>query len=103
VAPFSSKPAVIVIQPADHSADVECTVHGIEYVGRPWHSRAIGNSCTFDDRPEELGAFFEAESLEAAAQGVQEDEAGSVELNRFRTELIIEITWECTARSESIL
>lgn len=40
----------------------------------------MGDNCTFDDWTKQLGTFFEAEGLETATNGIEEDIAGSLEL-----------------------
>src|ERR1700754_3359660 len=43
VTPFSSQPAVIVVQPSDHCTNIERTVYRVELEGRTRHSSAIGD------------------------------------------------------------
>lgn len=83
MAPFSSQPAVIVVEPADHGADIEGAIDGVELEGGAEDAGAIGDDGSRDDGAEEFGAFFEAEAFETAADGVEEDEAGCVELGAY--------------------
>ena len=76
MAPLCCKPAVIVVQPTYHSADVEGAVHRVEDVGCAWYTAAMGDCSAGDDWSEEFRAFFEAERFEAAADSVEEDIAG---------------------------
>ena len=51
-------------------------------VGRPRDFRAVGDGRAFDDGAEQLCALREFERFEAAAEGVEEDPAGGVELGK---------------------
>ncbi|KAI6983492.1 2-methylcitrate dehydratase [Hortaea werneckii] len=59
VTPFGGEPAVVEVQPANHGADVEGAVDGVQ---------------------DELGAGVEIEGTETTAERVEEDEAGGVDL-----------------------
>jgi len=80
VAPFGGEPAVVEVEPADHGADVEGAGDGVQDVGGSRDSDAVGDGGAGDDGAEEFGAGGEFEGFEAAAEGVEEDEAGGVEL-----------------------
>src|SRR5690606_22828120 len=43
VAPFGRQPGVVEVQPANHGADVERGLYGVELVGRTRYLRAMGN------------------------------------------------------------
>lgn len=92
MAPFCGEPAVVIIQPADHRADIERAIHGVELEGCTGDFGAVGDDGAWDDWAEQFRAFFEAETFETAAESVEEDEAGSVELWRasISTFLLIE-------------
>lgn len=57
--PLGGKPAVVKVQPSDHGSNVESTQDGVEDVVCPRDTCAVGDSGSFDDGTEELGAFFE--------------------------------------------
>lgn len=80
VTPLSSQPTIIVVEPSDHGADVEGGVDWVELEVGSWNLWSVWNNGAWDDWAEELGALFEAETLETAAEGVEEDESGGVEL-----------------------
>jgi hypothetical protein len=80
VAPLGREPAVVVVEPADHGADVEGAVDGVEDVGRAGDARAVGDDGARDDGPEELGALAEPQALEPTPERVEKDPAGRVEL-----------------------
>lgn len=80
VTPLSSEPAVVVVEPADHGADVEGTVHRVELVGSSRDTGAIGDRGAWNNWAEQLGALSELEALETAAKSVEEDPASSVKL-----------------------
>jgi hypothetical protein len=80
VTPLGGEPAVIKVEPSDHGADVESTEHGIELVGCSRDLCAIGNSGSGDNGTEQLGAVRELEGLETAAQSIEQDVSGSVDL-----------------------
>lgn len=82
VPPLCSQPAVIVVQPPDHSANVEGSVDRVEDVGCAGYSSAIGNHSAINDGAKEFRAFFEAEGFEAATNGVKEDVTGGFELKK---------------------
>lgn len=78
--PLGCEPAVVVIQPSDHSTNVEGGVDWVELEVGSWDLWAIWNNGPWNGWAEQLGALLEAETLETAAKGVEEDEAGGVEL-----------------------
>ena len=80
VTPFGSKPAIIEVEPSDHSTNVEGTEYRVELVRRTRNSCAIGDCGARDDGTEQLGAVGELESLKATSQGVEEDISGGVDL-----------------------
>ena len=82
VTPFSGQPAVVEVEPADHGANVEGAVDGVQHEGGARDLGAVGDHGAGDDRTQQLGALLEAQALEAAAEGVEEDPSSSVELVR---------------------
>ena len=72
VAPLGGEPGVVVVEPADHGADVEGGLHGVEAIAGAGDARAVVHGEAGDERAEELGAGGEVEGLEAAAEGVEE-------------------------------
>lgn len=79
--PLGGEPAVVVVQPPDHGTDVEGAIDGVKLEGGAGDLATIGNDGALDDGAEQLGAFLEAETLETAAESVEEDPAGSVKLS----------------------
>ena len=73
MAPFSGQPAVVVVQPSNHRSYVESTIDGIEDVGSTGYSSTMWDDSAFDNRPDELSAFFEPKGFEAAADSIQEN------------------------------
>jgi hypothetical protein len=80
VTPLSGQPAVVEVEPSDHGTDVESTTDGVELVVCTWDLSTIFLNGAFDDWTELLYAAVELESLETAAEGVNEDPSCSVEL-----------------------
>lgn len=50
--PFCRQPAVIIVEPPDHSANVEGTINRVEDIWCSGHSSAIGNHSPLDYRTE---------------------------------------------------
>ena len=104
MAPFGGEPAVVEVQPADHSADVEGAEHGVDDVRGTRDTGAIRNGSARDDGAEQVAAGGEFKGFEAAAQGVEEDEAGSVDLEVLSMPDTIYYCYAfLTAKSESTL
>lgn len=82
VTPLGSEPTVVVVEPADHGTNVESTIDGVQLVGSTGDTGTVGDGGALHDGAEELGALLELQGLKTAAQGVQEDQTGSVILNR---------------------
>lgn len=80
VTPLGGQPAVVEVKPADHGANVEGTVDRVEDKGGAGNLGTVGHDGAGDNGAEELGALLEAEALKTAAEGVEEDPSGSVEL-----------------------
>lgn len=72
MAPLSSQPAVIVVQPADHGTNVEGAIDGIQLVGSTEHTGSVGDHGTLDDRTQQLRALLELQSFQTTADGVEE-------------------------------
>ncbi len=83
MSPLRSQPAVVVVKPPDHGANVEGAVDWVEDVGCARHSGTVWNDSTFDDRPKKFRAFFKAEGFEAAADGVEKHVASGLELHIY--------------------
>ncbi|MCY1419442.1 hypothetical protein D9M71_350320 [compost metagenome] len=79
VAPFGGQPGVVEIQPAHHGADVPGGLDRIEAETGAGDARAVRYHGAFDDGPEVLGAFREAQRQQTAAEGVHQAVAGGVE------------------------
>ncbi len=73
VAPFSCQPAVVVVQPANHSSDVEGAIDWIKDIGCTGNSSTMRDDGPLNNGPKKLGAFFESKGFEAAANGIKED------------------------------
>jgi hypothetical protein len=80
VTPLSCEPAVVKVEPSDHSTNVEGGVDGVKLEGSTRDLGAVGNNGAGNDGSEELGALLEPQSLETAAKSVEEDPSSSVEL-----------------------
>lgn len=83
MSPLSSQPAVVEVEPSDHSTNVEGSVDGVELEGSSRDLGAVGDDGAGDDGAEELGALLEPQTLKTAAEGVDEDPSSSVELERL--------------------
>lgn len=73
VTPLSSEPAVVVVEPADHGADIESTIDGVQLVRSTRHTGTVGNSSALNHGAEKLGALLELQGLQTATQSVEED------------------------------
>jgi hypothetical protein len=80
--PFGGEPGVVEVQPADHRADVERGLYGIELEGRAGHLRAVRHDRARHDGAEQLGAGRVGERLESASERV--DQAMTRRLQRER-------------------
>lgn len=83
MSPLCSQPAVIVVKPPDHGANIEGAVDWVEDVRCARYSRTVGDDGAFDNGPEEFCAFFEAEGFEATADSVEKDVSSSLELHTY--------------------
>lgn len=81
MAPLGGKPAVIVVEPADHGTNVESTVHRVQLVRGTRHASAVRNNSAIDNGAKELGALLELQGLQTTAEGVKENQTSSVELS----------------------
>ena len=72
MAPFGGEPGVVEVEPANHGADVEGGLHGIELIACAGHARAVGNDRAGHNGAEKLGAGGIFERFEAAAQRVDQ-------------------------------
>lgn len=73
VTPLSSKPAVVEVQPADHSTDVEGSVDGVKLEVCTRNLCAVGDNCALNSRTKNVPALLELQALETTAQSVNED------------------------------
>lgn len=80
VTPLSGQPAVVEVEPSDHSTNVEGTLDGVELVVGPRNFCAIGDNSALDHGAQDVSALLELKRLQAAAQGVDKDPAGSIVL-----------------------
>ena len=67
VAPFCGEPAVIVVEPSDHSTDVECAIDGIELEGCAGNLGTVWNDSPLNNWTKKLCAFLKSQTLETAA------------------------------------
>jgi hypothetical protein len=81
VAPLGSQPAVVEVEPSDHGANVEGSIDGVKLVVCTGHLCAVGDDGTLDGGAENVPALLELQTLKTAAQGVDEDPSGCVELD----------------------
>jgi hypothetical protein len=88
VTPFRSQPAVVVVQPSDHRTNIESAVNRIQCKRSTGHPSAVGNICTGHHGPKDSTALREAQRLQAAADGVEQDVARSVE-GKLRVDLVV--------------
>src|ERR1700722_19147004 len=72
MAPFRSQPGVVEVEPANHGANVECSLNGIELKAGAWNTRAVGNNCARHDRAEQLAACGILKRLESAPERVDQ-------------------------------
>ncbi len=72
MAPLGGEPGVVEVEPADHGADVEGGLHGIELKAGAGNARAVGNDRAGHDGAEQLGAGGVFERFKAAAERVDE-------------------------------
>lgn len=80
VTPFSGEPAVVVVEPSNHSTDVESAIDGVELERCAGDLCAVGDDSSLNNGAEELCAFLESQTFETAAKGVEENESSGVEL-----------------------
>jgi hypothetical protein len=80
VAPLSGEPAVVVVEPANHGTDVECAVNRVQLVGSTRHTGTVGDNGSVDNGAQQLGALLELQSLQTAAESIQEDQTSGVVL-----------------------
>jgi len=60
MSPFSRKPAVVVVQPSNHSTNVECSVDRVKNEWSSWNSGTIWHSSSRYDRTEYSGTLRES-------------------------------------------
>lgn len=78
--PLSSEPAVVEVEPSDHSTNVESGVDGVKLEGSTRDLGTVRDNCAGDNGSEELRTLLEPQTLETAAESVEENPSSSVEL-----------------------
>src|SRR5476651_1293878 len=68
--PLGGEPSVVVIQPANDATDVPGRLDRVQPKACTRHTRPERHHRTFDNRPQVLGAFREAQCQQAAAQSI---------------------------------
>lgn len=104
VTPLSGQPAVVEVEPSDHGANVEGTVHRVELVVGSNDFGAIGDDGALDDGAQDVFTLLEFQCFETAAEGVDKDPAGGVVLYKAAkvSRCQFSQSMERTASSESI-
>ncbi len=82
VAPFGSQPGVVEVQPADHGADVEGGLNGVQLERRARHLGAVGDDRAGHDRSHQLGAGRVGERLESATERIDQAVTRGVQRER---------------------
>jgi hypothetical protein len=80
VTPLSSEPAVVEVEPSDHSTNVESGVDGVKLEGSTRDLGTVRDNSARDNGSKELRALLEPQTLETATEGVEKDPSSSVEL-----------------------
>lgn len=93
VTPLCGEPAVVEVEPTDHGTNVEGAIHRIELVRCTRDLGTIGYDGAGNDWAKVVGAVRELEGLETATEGVEEDEASSVNLDRNISKGIATPSW----------
>ena len=70
--PLGRQPGVVEVEPADHRADVERRLHGIQLVRSAGNLGAVGDDRSGNDRSEQLGAGRVLQCLQPAAKRVNQ-------------------------------
>lgn len=78
--PFGGQPAVIVVQPPDHGADVESAIDGVELIWGTEDLGAIGDGGAGHNGPKKFCAFLEFQGLQTTTDGIEENPASSIKL-----------------------
>lgn len=88
VTPFSSQPAVIVVQPTDHGTNVESTVDGVQLVRSSGNASTVGDDSAFDRGAQQLGALLELQGLQSTTDGIEEHQTGRVKLDTYTVSFV---------------
>ena len=80
VTPLSGQPAVVEVEPSDHSTNVESTTDWVQLVRCTWDLSTVLLHGALDDWAKLLDAALELESLETATKSIDEDPTSGVEL-----------------------
>ena len=72
MAPLGGEPGVIVVEPADHRADVERRMNRFQLPIRPRNARAVYESRAGDNRTQPPCAFRITQREQAATEGVDQ-------------------------------
>lgn len=91
VTPLSSEPAVVEVEPSDHSTNVEGGVDGVKLEGSTGDLGTVGDNGAGDNGSKELRALLEPQALKTAAESVEEDPSSSVEL--WKVKLALNCNW----------
>jgi len=83
VTPLSSEPAVVEVEPSDHSTNVESCVDGVKLEGSTRDLGTVRDNGARDNGSKELRALLEPQTLETAAEGVEKNPSSSVELLKY--------------------
>jgi hypothetical protein len=81
--PLSSEPAVVEVEPSDHSTNVESGVDGVKLEGSTRDLGTVRDNGARDNGPKELRALLEPQTFKTAAKGVEKDPSSSVELLKY--------------------
>ena len=72
VSPFGREPRIVEVEPANHRAEAERGLNGIELIRRSRHLGPVGHDRAGHDRSEQLRARRIRQRFEAAAQRVEQ-------------------------------
>ena len=72
MAPLGGEPGIVIVEPANHRADIKRGVHGLQLPIGARHAGAVSQRRAGNDRTEMLGAFGKTQREQAAAQGVEQ-------------------------------
>ena len=76
MAPFGGQPGVVVVEPADHGADVKGGLNRVEFAGRAGHAGPAGQLGPRNHGPQQPAAVPIAKRQKCAAQTVHQAQPG---------------------------